>query len=46
MKSAYGLLADPALSKVVQTLLGLPPEMATADIEKQATREKKRTAAT
>jgi hypothetical protein len=36
VSSAFGLLADPALSKVVKTAFGLPDEMATADIDKQA----------
>ena len=34
--SAYSLLADPALWQVVTTLFGFPPEMAAADIDKQA----------
>src|SRR5690606_28423752 len=36
VKSAYGLLADTALWKVVQTVFGFPDEMAAADISKQA----------
>jgi hypothetical protein len=36
VKSAYGLLADPALWKVVQTVFGFPDEMANANIHKQA----------
>ncbi len=34
--SAYGLLADAALYKVVRTALGLPDELAAAPLEKQA----------
>jgi len=34
--SAYQILADPALSQVVRTALGIPESMATADIDKQA----------
>jgi hypothetical protein len=34
--TAYGLLADPALWQVVRTVFGFPPEMANADVEKQA----------
>lgn len=34
--SAYGLLGDAALYKVVQTIFGFPEEMSNADIEKQA----------
>jgi hypothetical protein len=34
--SAYGLLSDAALWKVVKTVFGFPDEMANADIEKQA----------
>jgi hypothetical protein len=34
--SVYGLLADPALSKVVKTLFDFPDEMSAADIDKQA----------
>lgn len=36
VKTAYGLLGDAALSKVVKTVLGMPDAMANADIEKQA----------
>lgn len=36
VKSAYGLLGDAALWKVVQTVFGFPDEMANADIDKQA----------
>ncbi|WP_018387922.1 DUF1217 domain-containing protein [Ancylobacter sp. FA202] len=36
VKSAYGLLADPALWKVLKTVYGFPPAMASAAIEKQA----------
>ena len=36
VKSAYGILADSALWKVVKTIFGFPDEMANADIEKQA----------
>lgn len=36
VKSAYGLLADPALWKVLKTVYGFPTAMASADIEKQA----------
>jgi len=35
-KSAYSLLADAALWKVVRTVYGFPPGMASAAIEKQA----------
>ena len=35
-KSAYEILADPALLKVVQTALGIPPETGTQDIDRQA----------
>jgi hypothetical protein len=34
--SAFSLLADPALWKVVKTIFGFPDEMASADIDKQA----------
>jgi hypothetical protein len=34
--SAYGILADAALLKVVQTALGLPPETSLMDIDRQA----------
>ncbi len=34
--TAYGLLADAPLWKVVQTIFGFPDEMANADIERQA----------
>ncbi|CAN5197782.1 DUF1217 domain-containing protein [soil metagenome] len=36
VKSAYGLLGDDALWKVIQTVFGFPDAMANADIEKQA----------
>jgi hypothetical protein len=36
VKSAYDLLADPALWQVVKTVFGFPTEMANAAIEKQA----------
>lgn len=36
VKSAYGLLADPALWKVLKTVYGFPTAMASAAIEKQA----------
>ena len=36
VKSAYTLLGDAALWKVVQTVYGFPDEMASADIDKQA----------
>jgi hypothetical protein len=36
LKNAYQILADPALSKVVRTALGLPEAMAATDIDKQA----------
>jgi len=36
VSSAYSLLADPALWQVVRTIYGFPPEMAAADIDKQA----------
>ncbi|MGB6117401.1 MAG: DUF1217 domain-containing protein [Mesorhizobium sp.] len=36
IKNAYQLLADPALSKVAFTALGLPASFASADIDKQA----------
>ncbi|MBB5751034.1 DUF1217 domain-containing protein [Prosthecomicrobium pneumaticum] len=42
VKSAYGLLADPALWKVVKTVYGFPDAMAMADIEKQANAVTKR----
>ena len=34
--SAYDILADPALLKVVQTALSIPPETGAQDIDKQA----------
>jgi hypothetical protein len=34
--SAYSILADPALLKVVQTILRIPPETSAMDIDKQA----------
>jgi hypothetical protein len=36
VKTAYGLLGDAALWKVVKTVFGFPDAMANADIEKQA----------
>ncbi len=36
VKSAYDLLADPALWQVVKTVFGFPTEMANAAIDKQA----------
>ncbi|SFJ51709.1 DUF1217 domain-containing protein [Methylobacterium brachiatum] len=36
VRSAYGLLADPALAQVVRTALGLPPEAAKGSVEAQA----------
>ncbi|WP_322987705.1 MULTISPECIES: DUF1217 domain-containing protein [unclassified Hoeflea] len=36
LTSAYGILADTAISQVVFTALGLPSELAAADIDKQA----------
>jgi len=36
LTSAYGILADRALLKVVQTALALPAQMGTLDIDKQA----------
>jgi hypothetical protein len=36
IKSAYNILSDAALLKVVQTALGLPKEMSYANIDKQA----------
>ncbi|MEL6065077.1 MULTISPECIES: DUF1217 domain-containing protein [unclassified Methylobacterium] len=36
VKSAYGLLADPALAEVVRTAVGLPPESAKSSIDTQA----------
>ena len=42
MDSVYGLLADPALLKVTQTLLGLPAATGAIDIDKQAAMVKKR----
>jgi hypothetical protein len=33
--SVYGLLADPALAKVVRTALGIPDEVAAGDLDKQ-----------
>jgi hypothetical protein len=40
--TTYGLLGDAALTEVVKTVLGLPDEMANADIEKQAAAIEKR----
>lgn len=42
VKTAYGLLGDEALWKVVKTVLGFPTEMASADISKQAAAVNKR----
>jgi hypothetical protein len=36
LSSAYGILADAALLKVVQTALGIPAETSAMDIERQA----------
>ena len=36
IKSAYGILADAALLKVVQTALGIPAESSAMDIDRQA----------
>lgn len=36
VRNAYEILADKALSEVVRTVLGLPPEFGAADIDKQA----------
>jgi hypothetical protein len=36
IKSAYAILADPALTKVVQTVLDLPAASSAMDIDKQA----------
>ena len=36
ISSAYQILADPALSQVVRTALGIPESMATADVDRQA----------
>lgn len=36
VKSAYGLLGDAALYKVVQTIFGFPDEMSNADVDQQA----------
>ncbi|GIL00260.1 MAG: hypothetical protein BroJett030_01590 [Alphaproteobacteria bacterium] len=36
IKSAYDILADPALAQVVRTYLGLPPQTAMIDIDRQA----------
>ncbi len=40
--SAFQLLGDPALLKVVQTALGMPPEMSGANIDRQAANIEKR----
>ncbi|MBS9479305.1 DUF1217 domain-containing protein [Ancylobacter radicis] len=40
--SAFGLMADPALWKVVKTVYGFPAEMGNADIDRQAAAVKKR----
>ena len=42
VESVYGLLADPALLKVTQTLAGLPAASGSIDIDKQAELVKKR----
>jgi hypothetical protein len=42
VSSAYGLLGDEALWKVIQTVFGFPAEMANADIDKQAAAVSKR----
>jgi len=42
VKSPYGLLADPALWKVVKTVFDFPDGMANADVEKQAAAVDKR----
>lgn len=34
--TVYGILADNALGQVVRTALGIPPELAASDIDKQA----------
>jgi hypothetical protein len=36
LKTAYQILSDPALSKVVRAALGLPEAMAQADVDQQA----------
>lgn len=36
IENAYSILADPALLKVVQVALGLPPESGALDIDRQA----------
>jgi hypothetical protein len=36
IKTSYQILADKALTQVVQTALGLPPSISSADIDKQA----------
>ncbi len=36
LKNAYQILADPALSKVVRTVLSLPESIAASDVDKQA----------
>lgn len=36
VKSAYGLLADSAMLKVVQTVFGMPSEMSNASVDIQA----------
>ncbi|OYW40682.1 MAG: hypothetical protein B7Z45_04125, partial [Azorhizobium sp. 12-66-6] len=41
VKSAYGLLADPALWKVVKTIFDFPDTMGLAAIDKQAQAVKK-----
>jgi hypothetical protein len=42
IRSTYGLLADPAVWKVVKTTFGFPDAMGTADIDKQAKAVEKR----
>lgn len=42
VSSVFGLMADPALWKVVKTVYGFPAEMGNADIDKQAAAVKKR----
>jgi hypothetical protein len=42
VSSAYGLMADAALWKVVKTVYGFPAEMGNADIDRQAAAVKKR----
>ncbi len=42
INNAFDILANPAYSKVVRTVLGLPDSFATADIDKQAAMIEKR----